>query len=90
MAQDKIIRMANQIAAFMQSKPEAEALAGFAAISMISGHRNCGRNSSIVWRRAPKCIRWRPRPPPSCAGPKHLGLRIDGLLLDVAPDLRPL
>ena len=31
MAQDKIIRMANQIAAFMQSKPEAEALAGFAA-----------------------------------------------------------
>ena len=31
MAQDKIIRMANQIAAFMQSKPEAEAVEGLAA-----------------------------------------------------------
>jgi formate dehydrogenase subunit delta len=30
MSADKIVRMANQIAAFMASKPEAEALAGLA------------------------------------------------------------
>lgn len=34
MTADKIVRMANQIATFMESKPEAEALAG------LAGHIN--------------------------------------------------
>ena len=46
MSADKIVRMANQIAAFMASKPHDEGVSALPRISTISGSLGCAANSS--------------------------------------------